>query len=65
MNGWGERCGNANLISIIPALQLKMGYTCVPDEALAKLTELSRAVVYLTNSAGSRFEEPQAPTATK
>ena len=32
INGWGERCGNANLISIIPALQLKMGRRCVPDD---------------------------------
>ena len=30
MNGYGERCGNANLVSILPALQLKMGYECVP-----------------------------------
>ncbi len=30
MNGWGERCGNANLISIIPALQLKMGRPASP-----------------------------------
>ena len=30
MNGYGERCGNANLVSILPALQLKMGYDCVP-----------------------------------
>ena len=29
MNGYGERCGNANLVSILPALQLKMGYDCV------------------------------------
>ena len=29
MNGYGERCGNANLVSILPALQLKMGYECV------------------------------------
>ena len=36
MNGWGERCGNANLISIIPALQLKMERRCVPDENLAQ-----------------------------
>jgi 2-isopropylmalate synthase len=49
MNGWGERCGNANLISIIPALQLKMGRRCVPDENLAKLTELSRAVSEIAN----------------
>ena len=31
MNGYGERCGNANLISIIPNLQLKMGYSCLPS----------------------------------
>jgi 2-isopropylmalate synthase len=49
MNGWGERCGNANLISIIPALQLKMERRCVPDENLAKLTDLSRAVSEIAN----------------
>jgi 2-isopropylmalate synthase len=49
INGWGERCGNANLISIIPALQLKMDRRCVPDESLAKLTELSRAVSEIAN----------------
>ena len=49
MNGWGERCGNANLISVIPALQLKMGRRCVPDENLARLTELSRAVSEIAN----------------
>ena len=49
INGWGERCGNANLISIIPALQLKMGHTCVPPEALARLTDLSRTVSEIAN----------------
>ena len=49
MNGWGERCGNANLISIIPGLQLKMGRRCVPDDHLARLTELSRAVSEIAN----------------
>ena len=49
MNGWGERCGNANLISIVPALQLKMGRSCVPPENLARLTELSRAVSEIAN----------------
>src|SRR5882757_5391000 len=44
INGWGERCGNANLISIIPALQLKMERHCVPDENLARLTDLSRTI---------------------
>ncbi|HVZ74289.1 MAG TPA: citramalate synthase [Polyangia bacterium] len=49
MNGWGERCGNANLISIIPALQLKMERRCVPDENLARLTDLSRTVSEIAN----------------
>ena len=34
MNGYGERCGNANLVSILPALQLKLGYECVAPERL-------------------------------
>ncbi len=49
MNGWGERCGNANLISIVPALQLKMGRRCVPDDRLARLTELSRTISEIAN----------------
>src|SRR3954454_17317403 len=49
INGWGERCGNANLISIIPALQLKMDRRCVPEENLARLTELSRTVSEIAN----------------
>ena len=49
INGWGERCGNANLISIIPALQLKMGHRCVPEEKLRGLTELSRTVSEIAN----------------
>lgn len=43
VNGYGERTGNANLVSIIPTLQLKMGYSCV-GEALKKLTNLSRFI---------------------
>ena len=49
MNGWGERCGNANLISVIAGPQLKMGKRCVSDESLARLTELSRAVSEIAN----------------
>src|SRR4051812_49308386 len=40
MNGYGERCGNANLISIVPGLQLKLGYRCIEAEQLARLTEV-------------------------
>ncbi len=38
INGYGERCGNANLVTLIPNLQLKLGRTCVSDEQLAALT---------------------------
>lgn len=49
INGYGERCGNANLCSIIPNLKLKMGIHCITDEQLAKLTEISRFVSELAN----------------
>jgi 2-isopropylmalate synthase len=49
LNGWGERCGNANLISVIPALQLKMGHTCVPKDQLQRLTDLSRTASEIAN----------------
>lgn len=49
VNGYGERCGNANLASIIPDLQLKMGYEVVAPEKLAQLTDLSRYVSELAN----------------
>lgn len=49
INGYGERCGNANLCSIIPALKLKMSIDCVTDEQLAKLTEVSHYVSELAN----------------
>jgi 2-isopropylmalate synthase len=49
INGFGERCGNANLCSIIPALQLKMGLACLRDGQLARLREVSRYVYELAN----------------
>ncbi|MFQ5400646.1 MAG: citramalate synthase [Anaerolineae bacterium] len=49
INGYGERVANANLCSIIPDLQLKMGYDCVPDEKLAGMTDLSRYVAEVAN----------------
>lgn len=51
MNGYGERCGNANLCSLIPNLQLKLGYECIPGENLAQLTQISRFVSELANLA--------------
>jgi 2-isopropylmalate synthase len=49
INGLGERCGNANLCSIIPNLQVKMGMRCLTDERLKKLKEASRFVSELAN----------------
>ena len=49
INGYGERCGNANLVSVIPDLQLKMGHNLVPPEKLSQLTDLSRYVSELAN----------------
>jgi 2-isopropylmalate synthase len=48
MNGLGERCGNANLCSVIPNLQLKMGYDCLGDK-LSYLTEAARYVSEIAN----------------
>ncbi|HLF11543.1 MAG TPA: citramalate synthase, partial [Gammaproteobacteria bacterium] len=49
INGFGERCGNANLCSVIPNLQLKLGYECVSAEQLKKMAALSRIVYELAN----------------
>src|SRR5512136_680269 len=51
INGYGERVANANLCTIIPNLQLKMGLECVPPEKLASLTELSHYVAEVSNLA--------------
>ncbi|MBR4874752.1 MAG: citramalate synthase [Clostridia bacterium] len=49
INGLGERCGNANLCTIIPNLQLKRGYDLVPPESLKKLRSISRHVYEIAN----------------
>ena len=49
INGYGERCGNANLCSIIPILKLKIGSHCLSDKQLKKLTEISRHVAEIAN----------------
>jgi 2-isopropylmalate synthase len=49
VNGIGERCGNANLVSVVANLQLKLGYHCVEPEQLRGLTELSRFVDEVAN----------------
>jgi 2-isopropylmalate synthase len=49
MNGHGERCGNANLVTIVPTLELKMGFGCIGDERLRRLTEVAHLVDELCN----------------
>ncbi len=49
MNGYGERCGNANLITILPALELKLGYETVGRARLERLTETAHLVDELCN----------------
>ena len=51
INGYGERCGNANLVSIIPNLKIKMGINCVTDEQLQSLKDVSAFVDELANKA--------------
>jgi len=57
INGYGERCGNANLVSLLPTLQLKMGFQCVSADRLSKLTELSKTV----SEIGNLSADPHAP----
>jgi 2-isopropylmalate synthase len=56
INGFGERCGNANLVSIIPALKLKLGIDCLSDDSLKRMTELSRFVYELANIHPNRYQ---------
>ena len=49
INGYGERCGNANLCSVIPNLELKLGLKCLPDDRLKQLSEVSRFVSEIAN----------------
>ena len=49
INGYGERCGNANLCSIIPNLELKMGLSCLPQGNLQRLTSTAAFVAEVAN----------------
>ena len=49
INGYGERCGNANLCSVIPALKLKLGIDCVTSEQLTRLRHVSLGMDELAN----------------
>ena len=57
LNGYGERCGNANLTTLIPNLQIKLGIPVVDDAQLARLTEVSQFIAELANLPLN----PQAP----
>ncbi|MQC18663.1 MAG: citramalate synthase [Chloroflexi bacterium] len=57
LNGWGERTGNANMISVIANLKLKMGLDVVTDEQLRRLTEVAHFAQELANLA----PDPQQP----
>ncbi len=48
-NGFGERCGNANLCTILANLQLKMGYSCIPQENMAQITSVSHFIDEVAN----------------
>ena len=56
INGFGERCGNANLCSIIPALKVKMKKQCVSDEQMRHLRDLSRFVYELANISPNKHQ---------
>ncbi len=49
INGWGERCGNANLCTLIPNLQIKMGYGCIPEGNVGTITSVARYISEIAN----------------
>ncbi len=51
INGYGERCGNANICTLIPNLQLKLGYNCISDQQITQLTRTSRLISEIVNLA--------------
>jgi 2-isopropylmalate synthase len=57
MNGYGERCGNANLVTVIPNLELKLGRRCLPEGRLADLTEAAHFLDEMLNF----VPDPDAP----
>ena len=51
INGYGERCGNANLVSVVSNLVLKLGYDALPPSSVEQFSELSRTVAEIANLA--------------
>ena len=59
VNGYGERCGNADLTTVIPNLQLKMGRSCMTKKNLSHLTELSRDILGVEPGLRSGVQEAE------
>ncbi|HUF34420.1 MAG TPA: citramalate synthase, partial [Gemmatimonadales bacterium] len=57
INGYGERCGNVDLVPVIATLQLKLGYRVLPDDMLGRLTEVAHFVAAVAN----QHPDPHAP----
>jgi 2-isopropylmalate synthase len=55
INGYGERCGNANLCSVIPNLELKLGIQCLPEGRLSRMFEVSHFVSEVANLAADDY----------
>lgn len=56
INGWGERCGNCDLCTTIPDIELKLKKRCLPEGHLARLTDLARDVAEIANLAPDRHK---------
>ena len=56
INGFGDRCGNANLCSIIPNLQLKLGLQALSPDQLKKIRDISRFVDELANIRHNKYQ---------
>jgi 2-isopropylmalate synthase len=63
INGFGERCGNPDLLAIVANLQLKLGFSCVPAVKLKELTEVSRYVSEISNMIQPKNQPYVGPSA--
>ncbi len=50
LNGYGERCGNLNLTTVIPPLQINLGFDCIPSVSLARITESFKYIDEVSNA---------------
>jgi 2-isopropylmalate synthase len=62
INGYSERCGMTDLCVVIPNLQLKLGYHCIPPEGLSRLTEVAREVAAMTQRESMLINQPYVGT---